>query len=98
MRREFKSLPIHSKMCLHFAGSSSDAMDIEEDEAPSSSTILVNTPVMSGPGGTSRSELTQGAANSLMKPYYSTQNQIKLDNITSGQTTIARQVCLTNMK
>ena len=75
-----------------FVGSSSDAMDIEEDEAPSSSTILVNTPaVMSCPGAIS------GAVNSLPRSF-SPLHQVKFNNVTSVQTGIIRQVGVTFWK
>ncbi|CAB4016882.1 Hypothetical predicted protein [Paramuricea clavata] len=74
-------------------GSSSDAMDIDDDDVPSSSTIVVNTPVMSLPGARSVGVTSSDMMSSLAGKSYSNIGQpIKFNNVTSAQPLPGRQV------
>lgn len=68
-------------------------MDIDDDDVPSSSTILVNTPVMSVPGARSVMVTSSDMMTSLPGKSYSNIGQsIKFNNVTPGQPLPGRQV------
>lgn len=78
-----------------FLGSNSDAMDIDdEDDAPSSSTILVvNTTDMTQPSARSVMVSSSDMMTSLPgKPYSDIGQSIKYNNVSSAQPLPGRQV------
>ena len=68
-------------------------MDIDDDDVPSSSTIVVNAPVMSLPGARSVGVTSSDMMSSLAGKSYSNIGQpIKFNNVTSAQPLPGRQV------
>ena len=67
-------------------------MDIDDDDAPSSSTILVNTPVMSLPGARPVGVTSSDMMSSLASKYSNVSQPMKFSNVASAQPLPGRQV------
>ncbi len=68
-------------------------MDIDDDDVPSSSTIVVNTPVMSLPGARPVGVTSSDMISSLAGNSYSNIGQpMKFNTVTSAQPLPGRQV------
>lgn len=68
-------------------------MDIDDDDVPSSSTILVNTPVTSLPGARPAAVTSSDMMSSMPAKSYSNLGQpMKFNNVMSSQPLPGRQV------
>ena len=68
-------------------------MDIDDDDVPTSSKIVINSPVMSLPGARSVMVTSSDMMTSLPGKSYSNIGQsMKFNNVTSGQPLPGRQV------